>query len=90
MHKIIEWYEVAFKYCNDIEVLERKIIEDFDEKKYFDLSNSYQSHLADQDFISHDIGDYQKEFNKASTIRTGWTNLTVKTELNPNITQNPN
>ena len=42
------------------------------------------------DFISHDeIRDYQKEFNKASTIRTGWTNLTVKTELNPNITQNP-
>ena len=25
MHKIIEWYEVAFKYCNDIEVLDRKL-----------------------------------------------------------------
>ena len=35
---VIQWYDGAFKKCNDIEVTEKIIIENFDERLFFELS----------------------------------------------------
>jgi hypothetical protein len=64
--EVIEWYDKAFKYCNEIEVLEKIIIDDFDEKLYFELAENYVQHLTHPDFISQeDLHGYQNIFNQA-------------------------
>lgn len=64
--KAIEWYDVAFKYCNDIDVIDKQVIDDFDETDFFELNENYIHHLANPDFISReDLNNYQNTFSRA-------------------------
>jgi hypothetical protein len=66
----IEWYDKAFKYCNDIVVIEKQVIDEFDEKDFFELSENYLSHLTNPDFISReDLINYQNTFQQALGLK---------------------
>lgn len=63
---VIQWYDRAFQYCDDIEVLEKKVINEFDEEEFFELHEDYISHLTNPDFISREaLVDYQNAFSPA-------------------------
>jgi hypothetical protein len=66
----IEWYDKAFKYCNDIVVIDKQVIDEFDETDFFELNENYLSHLTNPDFISReDIINYQNTFQQASALK---------------------
>ena len=67
---VIEWYDKAFKYCNDIEVLEKIVVNEFDEEEFFELKENYISHLTNPDFISReDLIGYQNTFSQAISLK---------------------
>lgn len=62
---VIKWYERSFRWYG-FEILDKKIISDFDEREYFELSPDCQAHLTNPDFISvNDLKDYQNTFRNA-------------------------
>jgi hypothetical protein len=67
---VIQWYDGAFKKCNDIEVIEKIIIENFDERLFFELNENYVQHLTRPDFISmENLHDYRNTFNEFINIK---------------------
>lgn len=63
---VIEWYDKAFKYCNDIIVHDKYVIDNFDVTEYFELHENYQSLLPATYFLSQkDYSDYKNEFSNA-------------------------
>lgn len=67
--KVINYYDALFNVCNDIEVLEKTVIDEFNEDFFFELNDNYLSHLANPDFISvEELTGYQKTFLQAITL----------------------
>jgi hypothetical protein len=66
----MDWYDRAFKYCNDIIVQEKYVVEQFDETEYFELHENYQSHLSNTYFFTQkDYSDYKNEFSNALGLK---------------------
>jgi len=62
--KVIEWYDYALRFSEDIEIIEKTVIDNFDELNYFEMHKNYLSHLTKPDFIStSDLRDYHNTFN---------------------------
>lgn len=62
----IKWYDKAFKYCDDIDVIDKQVIDRFDEEEFFELNENYIYHLTNPDFISFkDLNNYQNTFSQA-------------------------
>jgi hypothetical protein len=67
---VVEWYDQAFKKCNDIDVEEKIVINNFDETNYFELNEEYFNHLTRPDFISkEDLIDYRNTFKQFEHVQ---------------------
>ena len=61
--KVVDWYEKAFKYSNDLEILQKTVYDDFDELDYFEMHSDYKNHLSTPGFISaQDLQNYLGTF----------------------------
>ncbi len=62
---IEKWYDNVFSR-GDFEIIDKTIIENFDELDYFELNQNYISHLTNPDFITReDLIAYQNTFRSA-------------------------
>ena len=67
--RVLKWYRHAFRHREDFEVLEEKVIDNFDDTRYFQLNPGYISHLTAPDFISGiELREYQGAFSHAAEL----------------------
>ncbi len=64
--KMENWYDLALRRHHDLEVINKKVLSDFDEEVNFELHENYLSHLMHPKFIESDaLKGYQNNFSMA-------------------------
>ncbi len=65
-NKMEEWYDLSLRKHNDLEIVNKKVIPDFDEEENFELHEDYMLHLTQPEFIKLDaLKAYQDTFRMA-------------------------
>ncbi|MFP7754445.1 hypothetical protein ACLG6S_07295 [Thermodesulfobacteriota bacterium B35] len=66
LREVLRWYDEQFSLHPDIEVVEKKVLRDFDETRHFTLHPDYRSHLMRPTFLkAGELEDYLRAFADA-------------------------